>query len=85
MTVGSDSQRVWESVSFLDQDLVTDTAPGRIEVDIVRASKAFDGSILLQILGGLVLYVMIEGEDRLSWIMYAGSTDRLEPGHMHEL
>ena len=52
-----------ECVAFFNEDLVTNAATRRIEVDTVLSGERLDGRVLRQILSGLVLDVMVEGED----------------------
>lgn len=44
----------------------TDSPTGREKVDILLMSKRFDFRVFLQVFGGLVLDVMVNGEDWLA-------------------
>jgi hypothetical protein len=57
---------VRESIAFFNEDLMTYAAAGRIKVYSLRPRKGLDISIFGQILGGFVLNVVVEREDRLA-------------------
>ena len=75
MAVGGHSKCTRPRVAFLDHDLVTDTASGAIEDDIVLLSKLLDLLVLLQVLLGLVLDVVVEGHDDLLGVADLGRAD----------
>jgi hypothetical protein len=65
-------------ITLLDHDLVTDSPTSRIEVNPMRVCKSFDLAVLFEILGGLVLYIVVEGEDELSRVCDLASSYTLE-------
>ena len=44
----------------------------------MRVCKSFDLAVLFEILGGLVLYIVVEGEDELSRVCDLASSYTLE-------
>ena len=75
VAVGGHSKCTRPRVAFLDHDLVTDTASGAIEDDIVLLSKLLNLLVLLQVLLGLVLDVVVEGHDDLLGVADLGRAD----------
>lgn len=65
MTVARDDHGSRPGVALLDHDLVADTSSGGVEVNTVRLGEGLDLGILGQVGGGLVLDVVVEGEDGL--------------------
>lgn len=78
MTITGNCEGVREGITFLYEDLVPDTPTGRIKVNAMYPGKGFDGGIFFQVLFCLVLDIVIESEDDLLWIVYAGCTDGLK-------
>ena len=57
-----------------------DASSGGIEVDAMLPRKLFDRRVFRKVLLGLVLYVMIESEDRLPSIMDLRGAYGIESG-----
>ena len=74
MTVAGHGQGMGEGIALLDEDLVSNTSTGRVEVDSVLASKSLDGSVFLEVLGCLILHIMVQSKDRLCRVKDLGST-----------
>lgn len=79
MRIGSDDERVWECVPLFDEDLVSDSAPGAVKVDVVGTGKGFDRAVFLEVFGGFVLDVVVEGEDGLGGVVDFGCAEGFEP------
>lgn len=61
---------------------MTDAVTCGEKVDTMLLGKLLDLLILLHIAGALVLYIMVEGKDKLRGILDLGSAGRHEPhGH----
>lgn len=69
VTVAGDHHLPWPSVALLNDNLMSDTATGGVKVNPMLLGKCFNLPVLGEIRGRLVLYIMVEGEDRLPWIV----------------
>ena len=75
MRVTRDRHHSGESVALLDHDLVADSAPGGVEVDVVLPREGLNLSVLGQVSLGPVLDVVVEGEYSLAGIGDLGGAD----------
>ena len=79
MTVAGDGEGVGKGVAFFDEDLVANAATGGVEVNGMLAGEGLYGSVLGEVLGGLVLDIVVEGEYKLFGIVDASCAYGLEP------
>jgi hypothetical protein len=70
--VGADDHRAGDGVALLDHDLVGDAGAGGVEVDLVLEGELLDLGVLGEVLGGVVLDVVVDGEDGLGGVVDAG-------------
>ena len=70
---------MWKCIAFLDKDLMADAPARRVKVYPMYSRESLDRRVLLEVLFGLILYVMVQGEDNLFGVVYTIRSDRLEP------
>ncbi len=58
---------------------MSDASAGGVKVNPMRACELFDKRIFKKVLVRAVLYVMVEGEHGLGWVVDTLSANRLEP------
>lgn len=68
------------SIPLLHHDLVSDPPPRRIEIHPMLGSESFDLFVFCEVGGGVVLDVVVEGEDGLFGVEDFGALEGGESG-----
>jgi hypothetical protein len=74
--VGADHHGTGDGVALFHHDLVADAGAGGVVVDAVVVGELFDFGVLAEVLGGVVLDVVVDGEDGLGGVGDAGRPAR---------
>lgn len=69
MAVAGNGESIGKGVAFFDEDLVSDASTSGVEVDSILPCKGFDRCVFGKVFRGLVLNIMVEGEDELLRVM----------------